>query len=201
MTVALSLSNQVNQAQLSILNGGFTDQQIASEVNQVALIINQIPNVNMRPLNSSVVHGLAVLVIPFDNFLNASSHVKESDPSSACTFLAATFTLAADVTVLVAGDGSAQAVIAILGVAAQYCDAGCVATVAANASVFLSENGTAAAKNAWNYLYPIWVAANCTFLGKCVTTTPEFPVQYLDLLIFVSLAATAFLAARRGGTG
>jgi hypothetical protein len=207
MTIALQLSAQVNQQKLPNLNSSSTDQQIANEINKLDPIITASSlRINVPALNASNLKGLAVLVTPFDNFLNASVAVKSSDPSSACNFLAATFILAADVTVLAVGTLSVTAVIAILNVTAQYCDAGCVINVANNVAIFISAHGSEALKFAWAGAYAAWNLANCSILGQCSTTSssstvPEFPYQSLGLLIFVGLAATAFLASRRGQPG
>lgn len=201
MTIAFPISTQVNQQKLPNLNSSSTDSQIASEINSLDPLINEIPNVNMPPLNASNLKGLAVLVTPFDNFLNASAAVKQSDPSSACNFLADAFILAADVTVLAVGTLSVTAVIAILNVAAQDCDSGCVTSVANNVADFIAAHGSEALKIVWAGAYSAWNIANCAILGQCSTTTsssaPEFPYQSIGLLAFIGLAAIAFVTSRR----
>jgi hypothetical protein len=198
MTVAFQLSREVNQENLPNLNSSSTGQQIASEINTLDPLINGSLQISVPPLNGSL-KGLSVLVTPFDDFLNASAAVNLNDPGSACNFLAATFTLAADVNVLVVGNASAQAVIVILNVAARYCDSSCVLTVANSVGNFISAQGPAGLQVAWKAAYSIWSVANCAILDQCATTTttPEFPYQSLGLLIFISLAATAFIASRR----
>ncbi len=202
MTVALPLSAQINQQNIPNLNVDSSNQQIASDINMVDPVINNLLGVNVPPLNGGNLKGLSVLVTPFDDFLSASSAVKQGDPGSACNFIAATVILTTDVTVLVGGNLAVTIVIALLNVAVQYCNTACVLTAANNAGSFISVHGSPALQAAWAVPYAAWRATNCFILGQCsttTTTTPEFPYQALGVLIFVSLAAVAFLASKRVG--
>lgn len=197
MPVALTLSTEVNQLNLPHLDVTSSDQQIASEVNMLGPSVNRTLQIKMPMLNGSSLKGLSVLVTPFDDLLNASNAVNPSDLSSACHSLAATFTLAADVTVLVAGSLPVQALLNIFNVASQYCNTGCTVSMANSIGNFISGLGAPALQLTWN----LWSIANCKVIGNCASTTssstPEFPYQSLAPVAFVLLAAACYLVSRR----
>ena len=198
MNVALPLATQINQENIPNLNSNASNQQIASNINMVDPVIDNYLGVNIPSLNGNNLHGLSVLVTPFDDFLNASSSVKQSDSGSACNFIAATIVLATDVAVLVGGTFAITLVIALVNVAVQYCDTACILAAVNNAGAFISAHGSIALQAAWTAFYPGWSATNCAILGKCTarttSTAPEFPYQYLALLSFAILAVAAYLS-------
>jgi hypothetical protein len=199
MTVALPLSMQVNNQHLPNLNSSSTDQVVAAEINKVDILINDSSiGIKIPALNGSSVKPFSLLATPFDAFLSASAAVNQTDSGSACNFLAATFILAADVTVIAVGTLTITAGVALLTVAGQYCDSSCFLTFVNSVGSFLSAEGNTAAADAWNGAYSIY----CAIPGRCPATTsttaPEFPSQYLGLLFFIGIATTAFLASGRG---
>jgi hypothetical protein len=199
MNVASPLSSAVNQQNLPDLDSNSTDQVIASEINKVDALINESSlGIKIPALNGSSVKPFSVLATPFDNFLNASSAVQQSDPGSACNFLADTFILAADVTVIAIGTLTITAGVALLNVAGQYCDSGCFLTFLNSVGNFISAEGLTGAADLWKVAQSTY----CAIPGRCPATTsstaPEFPSQSVSLLVFISLAAIAFLTGRRG---
>jgi hypothetical protein len=217
MTIALPLATQINRQNIPNLNVNSSDQQIASDVNMVDPTISNFLGVNVPPLNGNNLKGLSVLVTPFDDFLSASSAVNQSNPGSACNFIAATVVLATDVTVLVGGTLAITIVIALLNVAVQYCDAACILTAANNAASFISVHGSPALQALWAVPYSAWRAGNCFILGQCATTTigtfstaasttggnigvPEFPYQLLAATVFTLSIIASYLVVRHRTT-
>jgi len=198
MTVALSLSMQVNQKHLPNLNSSSTDQDIATQINKLDPIIDASPlGLTLPPLNGSSVKPFSVLATPYDNFVNASAAVNSSDPDSACNFLGDTSILVADVTVIAVGTITVTVGAALFTVAGQYCPSSCFLNFANGVGNFISANGSKAAGDAWNAAYSLY----CAIPGRCPATTsttaPEFPSQYIGALVFISLAAIALLTGRQ----